>query len=74
MTEEKPRDIDGPSTNLVLSEMINNVLPELNKKDSKLGLSNENVSIFFVFESLKFTFEVSCVLAIPNLMLMIFFG
>ncbi|KAL5284486.1 UNK family protein [Megaselia abdita] len=42
LTEEKPRDIDGPSTNLVLSEMINNVLPELNKKDSKLGLSNND--------------------------------
>ncbi|KAL5284489.1 UNK family protein [Megaselia abdita] len=40
--QEKPRDIDGPSTNLVLSEMINNVLPELNKKDSKLGLSNND--------------------------------
>ncbi|KAL5284484.1 UNK family protein [Megaselia abdita] len=43
--QEKPRDIDGPSTNLVLSEMINNVLPELNKKDSKLGLSNNDNTI-----------------------------
>lgn len=39
------REMDGPSTNIVLSDMISNALPSDGKKD-KLDLNNVNKSIF----------------------------
>ncbi|XP_055903793.1 RING finger protein unkempt isoform X5 [Eupeodes corollae] len=38
LTEDKPRDIDGPSTNLALSDIISSALPEIKKDPSKQGL------------------------------------
>ncbi|XP_055848880.1 RING finger protein unkempt isoform X5 [Episyrphus balteatus] len=38
LTEDKPRDIDGPSTNLALSDIISSALPEIKKDTSKQGL------------------------------------
>ncbi|XP_055848881.1 RING finger protein unkempt isoform X6 [Episyrphus balteatus] len=36
--QDKPRDIDGPSTNLALSDIISSALPEIKKDTSKQGL------------------------------------
>lgn len=41
------REMDGPSTNIALSDMISNALPSDGKKD-KLDLNNVNKSIFLV--------------------------
>lgn len=49
VTEEKPREVDGISTNLALSDLITNALPDINSQDtsSKSGLIaiSENVCI-----------------------------
>lgn len=46
LTEEvPPREIDGPSANLALGDIISNVLPLDGKKDKLLGSDSNNVSI-----------------------------
>ena len=52
VTEEKPRDLDAITTNLALSDLISNALPDIKTKDAtnnKTGLMTigENVGIFF---------------------------
>lgn len=52
ITEEKPRDLDAISTNLALSDLISNALPDIKPKDAtnnKTGLMTigENVCIPF---------------------------
>lgn len=45
LTEEvPPRDLDGPSANLALGDIISNVLPLDGKKDKLLGSDSNNVS------------------------------
>ena len=55
VTEEKPRDLDAITTNLALSDLISNALPDIKTKDAtnnKTGLMTigENVGIFFFFK------------------------
>ncbi|XP_055903791.1 RING finger protein unkempt isoform X3 [Eupeodes corollae] len=47
LTEDKPRDIDGPSTNLALSDIISSALPEIKKDPSKQGLISVSDNLFF---------------------------
>lgn len=44
LTEEvPPRELDGPSANLALGDIISNVLPLDGKKDKLLGSDSNNV-------------------------------
>lgn len=46
LTEEKPRELDGPSTNLALGDIISSALPDINKKEK---LNNDVSSFDFLF-------------------------
>lgn len=80
LTEEvPPRDLDGPSANLALGDIISNVLPLDGKKDKLLGSDSNNVSAkkhskFRILFRQKFQFLKSfvfvcvlCVCVLPTL-------
>lgn len=55
LTEDSQhREIDGPSNNIALSDIISNVLPSDGKKD-KLDLNNVIDIINFLFETSIYT-------------------
>lgn len=60
LTEEvPPRDLDGPSANLALGDIISNVLPLDGKKDKLLGSDSNNVSDLIRKTKKNFFFDKS---------------